>query len=218
MRIKVLPKQLNVRSLPSPSGKIVEVLNQNEIHEAKKFNSEWYEIDKGFVSAKFTSVEPIKETINLTLAQRTLSIAKSQIGFSEIPHGSNWGKHVQNYLASVGINFPAAWCMAFVYYCVNEACKEMKINNPIIKTGGVMVQWARIPNDMKSKTPRVGDIFIMNFGKGKGHTGFVSKVEGNIIHTIEGNSNDEGSREGFEVCRKPGGRNISTIIGFIRLP
>ena len=34
------------------------------------------------------------------------------------------------------------------------------------------------------------------------HTGIVTKVEGKMVHTIEGNTNDEGSREGFEVCQR----------------
>lgn len=57
----------------------------------------------------------------------------------------------------------------------------------------------------------------MDLGGGKGHAGFVTAVKGNRIETIEGNSNDEGSREGHEVCRKPGGRAISSIKGFIRI-
>ena len=56
---------------------------------------------------------------------------------------------------------------------------------------------------------------IMDFGGGKGHAGFVSAVTGNRIQTIEGNSNDEGSREGYEVCRHPGGRDIKTIKGYL---
>ena len=55
----------------------------------------------------------------------------------------------------------------------------------------------------------------MDFGKGLGHTGFVEKVEGNVIHTIEGNTNDTGSREGYEVCRRT--RKVEQCKGFIRL-
>lgn len=141
-----------------------------------------------------------------------LQIAITQIGKEEIPKGSNWGEHVQKYLASVGITFPASWCMAFVYWC----CKQSNPNTPLIKTGGVLAQWNQIPIKYKVKTPLPGDIFIMDFGGGKGHTGFVESVSGDIIHTIEGNSNDDGSREGYEVCRKPGGRKISSMKGFIR--
>lgn len=153
----------------------------------------------------------------LSLGTNTLSIARSQLGCKEEPKGSNWGKDVQKYLGSVGITFPAAWCMAFVYWCTEQAAKELKVKNPLVKTGGVMMQWNKIPASMKVKDPKPGDIFIMDFGAGKGHTGFVSAVKGSRIETVEGNSNDEGSREGFEVCRKPGGRPMASIKGYIRL-
>lgn len=154
----------------------------------------------------------------LTLALRALNVAKSQLGCCEVPKGSNWGKDVQKYLASVGITTPAPWCMAFVYWCVNEASKEMNMTNPLVKVGHVLTQWAKTPKAMKlTKDPKPGDIFIMDFGGGKGHTGFVTAVKGDHIETIEGNSNDEGSREGYEVCRKPGGRAIKSIVGYIRI-
>lgn len=157
------------------------------------------------------------EPVTTTLSQRILSIAQSQLGYAEEPKGSNKGKHIEKYLASVGLPGGYAWCMSFVYWCVNEACKESKITNPLVKTGGVMHQWNSIDKKYKVTSPKPGDIFIMDFGKGAGHTGFVTKVENGRIFTIEGNSNDEGSREGYEVCRKPGGRKFETIKGYIRI-
>lgn len=142
-----------------------------------------------------------------------IQIAILEIGKEEIPRGSNWGVNCQKYLASVGITFPASWCMAFVYWC----CLQENNHNHLVKTGGVLAQWNGIDPKYKHTTPMAGDIFIMDFGSGHGHTGFVEAVEGDIIHTIEGNSNADGSREGYEVCRKPGGRKISSIKGFIRL-
>ena len=141
-----------------------------------------------------------------------LQIAILEIGHEEIPRGSNWGVHVQKYLNSVGIDFPASWCMAFVFWC----CEQSNPINPLIKTAGVLRQWNKIDPKYKFTTPVQGDIFIMDFGKGLGHTGFVESVHGNHIHTIEGNTNDEGTREGYEVCRRM--RKISSCIGFIRLP
>ncbi|MFA9221023.1 MAG: CHAP domain-containing protein [Sediminibacterium sp.] len=140
-----------------------------------------------------------------------LQIALLEIGKQEIPRGSNWGEHVQKYLASVGIHFPASWCMAFVYWCVRES----DVQNTLLRTGGVLKQWNFIPAERKSQTPHCGDVFILDFGKGLGHTGFVESVEGEIIHTIEGNTNDTGSREGYEVCRRT--RKIAACKGFIRL-
>lgn len=152
----------------------------------------------------------------LTIAQRILSVAQSQLGVSEVPKGSNKGP-VEKYLKAVGLPGGHAWCMAFVYWCVNEACKEAGIKNPLHATGGVLAQWNAAPKALKVKTPQPGDIFIMDFGKGMGHTGIVTKVDKGRIFTIEGNSNDDGSREGYEVCRKPGGRTIAGIKGFLRV-
>jgi len=153
---------------------------------------------------------------HLDFNDRLLSIARSQVGNQEIPKGSNWGKHVQKYLASVGITFPTSWCMAYVYWCVTEACKELRMVNPMIKTGGVLRQWNEIDKAYKSDKPKRGSIFIMDYGKGLGHTGIVENVNADgTISTIEGNTNDEGSRDGYEVCRRT--RQISKCKGFINI-
>ncbi len=160
-----------------------------------------------------------------------LQVAILEIGNEENPRGSNWGDHVQKYLESVGIDFPAAWCMAFVYWCCEKSNAKYPditggMSSPLVKTGGVIKQWNEIdihvlslfrpPVQVKFEEPNQGDIFIIDFGKGIGHTGFVEDVVGDKIHTIEGNTNDEGSREGYEVCRRV--RKISACKGFIRLP
>lgn len=158
-----------------------------------------------------------KEVLHqLDIYDRVLSVARSQMGFAEIPKGSNWGKHVQKYLTAVGINFPASWCMAYVYWCVNEACKELKTTNPLIKTGGVLNMWNKVTPTLKSKVPKRGCIFIMDYGGGLGHTGIVENVlpEGKIA-TIEGNTDSAGGREGFEICRRT--RNVANCKGFIYL-
>jgi hypothetical protein len=54
----------------------------------------------------------------------------------------------------------------------------------------------------------------MDHGGGKGHTGIVTSRNGGYINTIEGNSNDGGSREGLGVFTLE--RKITTITkGFI---
>ena len=151
----------------------------------------------------------------LVLAATILNIARSQLGFAEIPKGSNWGPHVQRYLACVNIHFASPWCMAFVYWCVNEACKEFSVKNPIVRTGGVLKQWNECPRSFRAAEPKPGDIFIMDYGKGMGHTGIVEKADKTNIYTIEGNTNDEGSREGYEVCRRT--RKRAAVKGYLRL-
>lgn len=150
----------------------------------------------------------------MKLSEKALEIAKTQIGVQEEPKGSNSGKQVNEYLKSVGLNPGFSWCMAFVYWCFNNASKELKIVNPLIKTGGVLAHWNKAVIKYRVTDPEPGDIFIMDFGKGLGHTGIVESVDKGVIHTIEGNSNDEGSREGFEVCRRS--RLKSSIKGYLR--
>jgi len=44
------------------------------------------------------------------------------LGTVEKPKGSNWGKEVQEMLKSVGINFPAPWCAAYVGIVCRNSC------------------------------------------------------------------------------------------------
>lgn len=222
MKAKILPSGLNLRREPIVADNVITILKKSNVLDIISPNADgWTKVQNGiysgFVASQFIQVIPEVLPDVMTLALRSLNVAVYQLGNAEIPHGSNWGKQVEKYLKSVGINFPAPWCMGFVYWCVNEAAKEMNVPNPLKKTGGVMDQWSSM-RSLRVDTPQKGDIFIMDFGGGKGHTGFVTGVIGDKINTVEGNSNDEGSREGFEVCRKPGGRKISSCKGFLRLP
>jgi hypothetical protein len=149
----------------------------------------------------------------MKLSEKALLVAISQIGKSEKPHGSNWGEPVKTYLASVGINFPASWCMAFIYWCFSEASKDLKATNTAVKTGGVLAAWNKALPAQKAKKPSIGSVFIMDHGKGLGHTGIVENFDEKFIYTIEGNTNDTGSREGIEVCRRK--RLRTSIKGYL---
>jgi CHAP domain len=151
------------------------------------------------------------------LTDLAIQIEQGQIGQTEKPLGSNWGHPVQDYLASVGINFAASWCMAFQYWSFEQAAHQLQIANPLIKTGGVLHAWetADLSNKV-SDNPQPGDIFIMDLGNGLGHTGLVIAVSaGHTLITIEGNGNDTGSREGVEVVKKTR-YNQRPIIGYLR--
>lgn len=153
----------------------------------------------------------------MSLNQLSLKIAQSQNGVQEVPKNSNAGAAVERYLQSVGLGKGYAWCMAFVYWSVKEAAKELNTISPLIKTAGVLRQWNEVNPKMKvTKSPKAGDIFIMDYGKGQGHTGFVIEVLADgSLKTIEGNTNDDGSREGYEVAKRT--RKQSSIKGYIRI-
>jgi hypothetical protein len=142
-----------------------------------------------------------------------LLLASTQLNVRE-KTGNNDGPDVEKYLASVGLGKGNSWCMAFVFWCVNEASKFYGQPNPLVKTAGVLYQWQNT-KALKQSSPVPGCVFIMDFGKGEGHTGFVESVEGDTVNTLEGNTNIDGSRNGIGVFRRK--RKILTIKGFIVL-
>lgn len=155
-----------------------------------------------------------------SLASRALEIAISQLKVRELT-GKNDGEAVEAYLKEVGLSKGLAWCMAFVYWCYEQAEKELSITSPLIKTGGVLNQWNKIDPKYKFTSPKVNDIFIMDFGGGKGHTGIITNIEGDRVHTIEGNTSADPStpnadREGNGVFERS--RKQSSIKGYIRIP
>lgn len=105
--------------------------------------------------------------------------------------------------------------MAFVYSMFDDASKELGIVNPLVKTGGCLWAWNHATAN-HVKAPQAHDIFIIDHGNGLGHTGMVESVEGNIIHTIEGNSNSDGSRNGVAVVRHSRQVSDPLIIGYLR--
>ncbi len=163
-----------------------------------------------------------------TLAAAALQAAESQLGQCEKPKGSNSGPMVNEYLHAVGLAPGYAWCQAFVYWSYATAAKKLNLVNPVTKTGSVHDCWNHsstnstvtkiLKADVEQHPDRVqpGDQFVLLFSGNAGHTGIVEKVEGTILHTIEGNSNNDGSREGYEVVRHQ--RNITdkALAGFMR--
>lgn len=185
------------------------------------------EVDGNVGSLTWASLFGV-ETIVVTdiapnaLLTETLKKAVTQLGVMEDPPGSNKGPIVNQYLASVALPPGLFWCAAFVYWCFDKAAVKLGKNNPVFKTGHVMTHWNKTAGKKiltadaidKPSLIKPGHIFMLNTGGSSGHTGIIEKVDGGFIHTIEGNSNNSGSRNGIGVFRLQ--RKISKINrGFI---
>lgn len=118
----------------------------------------------------------------------------SQIGVREAT-GHNDGTDVEKYLATINLGPGYAWCAAFVNWTLCEC--GVKTNN-----SGWSPAW--FPESKLTTDPRQGDVFGIYFPSKKriAHVGFIDKVEGNKVYTVEGNTNTAGSREGDGVYRK----------------
>uniref|UniRef100_Q01VH8 Peptidoglycan-binding domain 1 protein n=1 Tax=Solibacter usitatus (strain Ellin6076) TaxID=234267 RepID=Q01VH8_SOLUE len=164
-----------------------------------------------------------------SLLGAVLAIAGGEVGVMEEPPGSNRGPKVNQYLASVGLNAmdgSFAWCAAFVYWCFAQASATLSVPNPAIRTAGALDVWnlagpkgfRRVTCAEASDRPALvnpGVIFVISTGGGHGHVGFVESVSGVVLTTIEGNTNDGGSREGVGVFRRTARRISNINQGFV---
>ncbi|MES2563379.1 MAG: CHAP domain-containing protein [Pseudomonadota bacterium] len=148
------------------------------------------------------------------LLRRVLRLAAGEEAKAvrEVPRNSNRGPEVDAYLRRAGVPPGYAWCCAFVYWCFDEAAKANACENPMVKTGGCLHHWnralaqgaKRIPTRDALADPALvkpGMVFVMDHGGGLGHTGFVERVAGGLITTLEGNTDASRTREGGGVYR-----------------
>jgi hypothetical protein len=135
----------------------------------------------------------------LPLHERALMVAVRECdikGVREIGN-TNRGKEVEEYLAYVGLGGGYAWCAGFVSWCLGKAGFTK------FKSARVFdwVKWGKRTGRVHSKPTR-GCLFAYLNKDGTGHIGFVTAAKLGVFLTIEGNTNDVGSREGYKVCRR----------------
>jgi hypothetical protein len=125
--------------------------------------------------------------------------------------GQNSGPWVRLYMnGNEGEAWP--WCAGFATFVLRQACwtKGVAMPHPynfscdVLATkgqaNGTLVS-VRKPADFALVKP--GYLFLIRRTPTDWtHIGIVESLEGEAMMTIEGNTNDEGSREGFEVCRR----------------
>jgi hypothetical protein len=151
----------------------------------------------------------------VTLVEKALEIAASQVGVTEVPPRSNRGPEVDAYVRAVGLDPTGAypWCAAFVYWCFWKAAGQLaaeagyrfQIPNPCPRTGSALGMWlkAKPSQQVPPNGPiKPGMVFVLELGHGSGHVGFVESVGKREVVTIEGNTNEGGSREGVGVFRR----------------
>jgi len=129
----------------------------------------------------------------VTVAGQHLASSPRELG------RQNLGPWVRLYTGGhEGPEYP--WCAAFATYVVHQAAflTGRAALVPRTLSCDVIASSAAL-----SATPKVGGIFLRRRAAGDwDHCGLVTRVDGGSVATIEGNTNDEGSRDGYEVCRR----------------
>jgi hypothetical protein len=155
-------------------------------------------------------------------AATLLSVARSYLGVTETEHNS--GPEIDAWLDAVHCPPGKPWCMAYVHGVAAEAAKACGVANPCPRTAGALRAWELAPEVCKTQLPAPGDVFVLDTGEpgGAGHVGIVETVspDGRTVTSIEGNSNQEGSREGDSVVIhkwRPVDGKRGKLIGFLSL-
>jgi hypothetical protein len=116
------------------------------------------------------------------------------------------------------------WCAGFATFILEQACLAGGVASPLPRTLACDDMQARAgdrflsqpkPSQRKRITP--GSLFLRPNPPGAkpryAHTGIVVQAEADTFKSIEGNTNDEGSAEGFEVCaRVHGYRGLDFVV------
>lgn len=146
-----------------------------------------------------------------------LIVAHAQQHLREHPReigGQNRGPWVRLYMnGNEGVQW--AWCAGFACFCLKQACDSLKVNLPIVPSFSCdsLAASAKERERFLEEPPASGrgritpgSVFLVRRTPTDWvHTGIVVLAEEEVIRTVEGNTNDDGSREGYEVCARTRG-------------
>lgn len=156
-----------------------------------------------------TPLEVGSKTLNdliVAYAQKHLAEKPREVG------GENCGPWVRLYMkGNQGVDWP--WCAGFACFILQQAVNSMRITMPLepsfkcdvlgdtAESKGLLVAAEDLAKGTppKSKMPK-GSLFLRRRSSdGWEHTGLVIEFADKIFKTIEGNTNDDGSANGYEV-------------------
>lgn len=125
--------------------------------------------------------------------------------------GQNRGPWVRLYMN--GNEGPEwSWCAGFASFILKQAAQTLEMPLPIkiSVSCDVLAEQAKQKGLFLSETKardrqliKPGALFLVRRTKTDWvHTGIVLKADAEVFYTIEGNTNDDGGREGYEVCKR----------------
>jgi Putative peptidoglycan binding domain len=109
------------------------------------------------------------------------------------------------------------WCAGFATYPVKQASDGLHKPMPVLRSFGVanIANEAKVRHDFlplpapaERRRIKAGSLFLERGGpNGYLHCGIVTGVNGDTMTTIEGNTNDDGTNNGFEAIARTRGFN-----------
>jgi hypothetical protein len=158
--------------------------------------------------------------MSLPLRQKLIALAIAEVGVREVPRNSNCGPRVLQYQRATnltGTGWP--WCAAFVCWCIREWGRDPAVLDALKLTPDTFAVWRPRTaaaygfhewaerrgltifdenENPGAATLHTGDIITFDAS----HIGLLQDDTAKTIHTIEGNTDEAGTREGGGVYAK----------------
>jgi hypothetical protein len=172
-------------------------------------------VDEATQGALLEPIQKVQARIpadNRPLGEMVVAYARQHLAEHPVEiGGQNAGPWVRLYMSgNEGVAWP--WCAGFATFVLRQAAKTLGVKSPhpyafgcdylagVAQGNGRLL---RPKNAAELKTVKPGDLFLVRKGANHwAHIGVVEAIEDAVIVTIEGNTNDSGSAEGYEVCRR----------------
>ena len=118
---------------------------------------------------------------------RALDIAKTQLGVTEQPPGSNDGPQIAMYRSAVAGSYAGApWCAYFVSWAAAQAGAPIGANGQGLGSVSAITDWGKSTGRF-TETPQPGDLILF----GTEHVGIVESVNPDgTLTTVEGNTSN----------------------------
>jgi hypothetical protein len=166
-------------------------------------------------------VDPMRTAVSATVPQSSaldaaiLKVARAHLKVHPIElGGENLGPWVRAYCGSDGAEMK--WCAGFVSFVIRQACELTGAAKPIpgslscdslayqARQGSRFVSGVSIGNGQNpwSSLGTCQVFLVRHSATDWTHTGFSFEGDDQVFSTIEGNTNDDGSANGYEVCQR----------------
>lgn len=147
-------------------------------------------------------------------AKTVIDIARKEVGYHEGRSGGHWNNDQKYSDQLPGFKWSdfQAWCATFVCWVFWKAGLLGLIKTPSASVDALSVGFKKAGR--WNPYPAIGAVVFYGTPADLNHTGIVYDYDADSIYTIEGNTNDSGSREGDGVYLKKRRRRDSYVVGY----
>lgn len=157
-----------------------------------------------------------KEPVVATTAEKIIKIIRAEVGYRESFENGHWTNHEKYAKELPGFDWVSdqgqPWCATFVSWAFWKAGVYDLLKTP---SASCDVLASGFKKDGRwSEYPAIGAVVFYGKPSDLNHTGIVVAFDADTITTVEGNTNEDGGREGSGVFLKHRNRRDANVIGY----